>query len=236
MMRYPAIVWTICILIVSMDQIAAQFYGYKSESAYEKSLEAVRFETVDLTELRKELESRRLCSSEVETNQLLTRNFKHIFFNQLNRSRFIVAPKPQTVVNRILNILELNRGIERLIEKGNRIDLQQESSIQMRNFIHEVKQKSEELNNSFADYFLEAQSSSYSLNLPARGNRQEVFLSYLRQSEKINRELDRSLERYFFNASPNAVSLSDYQISSISVLCKSLFTLSETYNRLLVAN
>ena len=231
MLRLLILIWTLIFSFPSANNLCAQFNGY-SNSTYEKSLHYVRLDFVDLSILKKEAESRALGSSEQELNRLLTRNFRHIFLNQLNRSQFIVAPKPQTVANHIVNIFHLNKDLENLIEEGNRIQQGQQSNVQMRQIIGQVKKTAEDLNKSFHSFFVETHRSTYSMVLPSRGDNVELFRFYLRQSKQINRELTQSLDRYFFNLSPIAVSLDDYAAFSISVLSKSLSRLSDGYSRI----
>jgi hypothetical protein len=99
--------------------------------------------------------------------------------------------------------------------------------------IGQVKKTSRDLHNLFRAYFVEVKPSTYSMVLPSRGSEDVLFRYYLRQSGQISRELTQSLDEYFFNASPVAVSLDEYQTLSISVLCESLARLSDSYSRIL---
>jgi hypothetical protein len=230
MLKLRIQVWTFLLILFTGGYLCAQFQGYPGNT-YDRSLKSIRLDSVDLSGLSKEMGSRSPGYSETQINQLLIKNFRYIFMNQLNRSRFLVAPKPQLVVNHIVNILDKNRNLEEIIEEGNRILESNHSSDQMRRFIEQVRASSKDLNNSFFAYFVEAQHSTYSVTLPSEGEPKEEFLSYLRQSREIKRELDRSLERYFFNSSPSSISLNEFESSSISVLCKSLLLLSERFSK-----
>jgi len=226
--------WIFALIFFSNHLLWAQ-YGIPRESRFEEHLHSVQLDRVDLSILRKEAETRVQASSEQELNRILTRNFQHIFMNRLNRNRFIIPPKPEDVASHIVEVLNLNRELEHLIEEGNRIRDGNRSSVEMKRIISAVKKTAEDLNRSFQSYFVEVNPATYSMVLSSRGDAGDLFRFYMYKSKAIHDELTASLNRYFFSNSPVAVDLDDYGIVSIEVLSKSLSKLSDSYGRMLAA-
>lgn len=190
-------------------------------------IDRMNLDGVDLGPLQLAARNCKPDLAEEELRHLVEANFRFVFFNQLNESRFLVPPPAEKVVQRIVSILAANEKLREIIEKGRELAAHRGSKRQLRALVREIGDTAKQLNQEFVQYFVEVREAKYSIHLPSEGDISSTFVHYLVQSERIQRELTAELERYFFNPVPGSVHLSDYDGGSITVLSESLVRLSK---------
>lgn len=207
----------------------------RSSSHYDRSLKRVSFESVDLAPLTSELRRRDASLSASELDELVQRNLRYIFYNRINRARFLVAPAPEKVITQIDLILKLNGKLEGVLHRGRLLMSQGYSPGELNALMDEVNFLAKEMKSEFFDFFVEGHASEYSLLFSDSRDSAVQLAHFLVQSNKIRAELSRGFDEYFFGASPGAISLNEYEKSSIGTLIESLERLSRAYARRIAA-
>ncbi len=216
----------LCFLPASLGVLAAES-GVGSDAAFERSLREIACDALDLARLREQARMRSPSAADKEIDLLIERNLRFIYHNKLNRQRFLVAPDPQSVVDRIVVVLELNGRLGGLVSDGRRLFGREDPGLSADELVEEVGSAARELKRAFAGYFLEGHSSSYSVQVPLSRDTSTQLAYFLIQSGQITNELSQRLDDYFFNSSPQAVSLAQYRNSSVGTLADSLQRLSD---------
>jgi hypothetical protein len=216
----------LCILSASLSVLAAEG-GIGSDAAFERSLHEISVASLDVERLRERVRLRSPAANESQIDRLIERNLHFIYRNKLNRQRFLVAPDPQSVVDRIVVVLELNQRIGTLILDGRRLIGTEDPGPPADMLVREVGSAARELKRAFGGYFLEGHSSSYSLELPVSRDVPTQMAHFLIQSGRITNELTQRLDDYFFTSLPQAVSLETYRSTSVATLADSLQRLSD---------
>lgn len=218
-----------CLVLTASFLVSGKDLRAESEANYERSLYATSFDQVDWSSLTAIAGSR--AESEVELQQLCERNLKYIYHHKLNRRRFLVAPKPQVVVDRIVGILEASERLTGLLLRARGLLSRDALSADNRLLVQQVGRTARELRSQFTDYFLESHASAHTFQVPRSGDPAAQFSAFLLQSHRINLELSRRLDDYFFDGSPGAIRLDQMQSSNISALAESLEVLAGVVNR-----
>jgi hypothetical protein len=178
-----------------------------------------------------ELKRRDGSLSKSELDELVQRNLRYIFYNRINRSRFLVAPAPEKVITQIGLILKLNGKLEGVLHQGRLLMSQDYSRGQLNALMDEVSFLAREMKSEFFDFFVEGHASEYLLLFSDSRDSAVQLAHFLVQSNKISAELSRGFDEYFFGASPGAISLNEYEKNSIGTLIESLEKLSMAYAR-----
>ncbi len=200
-----------------------------SEGNYERTLYAASFDSVDWSGLA--AVAGVSLDGDLAARQAYERNLKYIFHHKLNRRRFLVAPDPQMVVDRIVAIMETNQRIARLLADG-RMQLggrTPETGAQA--LVREVGHAARTLKEQFTGFFLEAHSATYAIHLPRSPDPAAQFSNFILQAQTISRDLTRRLDDYFFTSSPGAVRLEEMRSGNIVTLAESLEVLAGAVNR-----
>ncbi len=181
---------------------------------------------VDLTPLWDLAQQRSAELPEAELKTLVWSNFLFLFYNKLNKDRFLATPKPNLVVEKIVGVLNLNARVGLLIEEAQRSSKREASWRKKAQLVSEIYRSARKLRSTFSQYFVDEGSTTYRIKLARMTEKPIQFRYCLSQLNHINMSLTRELDRYFFNPAPGLVRLSEYQSSSIGVLCESLVKLS----------
>lgn len=202
-------------------------WGQRKNSPYDLSLRSLSFDEVDFSQLADVAEQRERAVERDDVDRMVEENIRFIFHNKLNRNRFLVIPRPEQVIERVQYILELDQEMAELIQEGRRIAADQSYSPRCHELVSEVGDRARVLKDEFRDYFVELKGSAYTLRLPNFDDSPGQFVYFLVQSERIHSQLTQRLDEYFLNPSPGAVTVSNFQESSIVVLAESLSKLSQ---------
>lgn len=201
----------------------------EAELQYERSLHAVSFENVDWTSLCAVAAVR--LDRRDDPAPLLERNLKYIFHHKLNRRRFLVAPKPQAVVDRIVSIMEANRRIAELLNHARTMLSGPVDRSESRDLVRDVGRMAKDLKSQFNGYFVESHAAAHSFMVPKSQDPATQFSAFLLESQAINRELSQRLDNYFFDDAPGAVHLDQMKTGTIAALAESLEVLAASVNR-----
>ncbi len=185
------------------------------------------FEDLDFSPLRKQAFDRDLGLSEDELERVIRLNFRFIFLNKLNINRFLIIPTPQKVVDRMVSVLQLNEQLKSLVQKGRQLAVSQRRQDVRIQLIRQIGQLAKELQDVFSEYFLEINRSTYQIGFPRLTHTQTRFVYYVVQSDRISRLITQAVDNYFFNPTPEAIELSEYDRISIKVLSEALHELSQ---------
>jgi hypothetical protein len=205
---------------------AGERYILKNATPWEESLASFSFDSANLRPLYLRAKERYPSMAESELAPRVEMNVKYIFHNRLNRERFLVAPSPQSIIARISAILELNEELQLLTTSGRQLLSVDTEPAQFGEVAQAMGEIAGELKDSFEDFFLEGGKPRYVFEYTKMEPASAQFGHFILQSEKINKDLTRRLDDFFFGASPGAVGLDDYESSSILVLSESLYKLS----------
>jgi len=181
---------------------------------------------VDLKPLWDLAQQRTGEASKAELRTLVWSNFRFLFYNKLNRDRFLATPGPNLVVEKIVGVLNLNARVGLLIKEAQRSSKREASWRKKAQLVSEIDRLARKLRSSFSQYFVDEGSTTYRIKLARMTEKPIQFRYCLSQLNHVNMSLTRELDRYFFNPAPGLVRLSEYQSSSIGVLCESLVRLS----------
>lgn len=185
------------------------------------------FAEVDVSKLIVEVRRREVPVPEEELAQRLHRNVRFIFYNKLNKHNFLTQPRPQELVDRIVEIFRVEDQLSHLLVQGRRLAANDGRLKEKKRLIREMRGCAEDLHDTFTGYFLDVHSSSFRFFVPSRSGKRFRFLHFVIQSERILHLLEGRVNRYFLDTSPGTVSVRDYRDYSITVLCRSLKRLSE---------
>ncbi len=181
---------------------------------------------VDLSPLWDLAQQRSEEVSEAELRTLVWSNFRFLFYNKLNRNNFLATPKPDLVVEKIVGVLNLNERLGLLIGEAQRSANREASWRKKAQLVGEIDRSARKLRSAFSQYFMDEGSTTYRIRMAKTKAKPIQFRYCLIQLNHVNLSLTRELGRYFFNPAPGLVRLSEYQSSSIAVLCESLVKLS----------
>ncbi|HSR70568.1 MAG TPA: hypothetical protein VLU25_21740 [Acidobacteriota bacterium] len=158
----------------------------------------------------------------------LVSNFRYIFVNHVD-SRFLLGrPTPKWVMERSVEVLDLNRRLEEKILEGQEV-LKRKDAREMRRFLNKVKDLSGDLKNLFETRFREGPKSRLTVRMGVAetDDVEVIFASFLRVAENLTGLLSRRITDFFFGGGINVVSVTDLNAPSVTVLCRSLRKLSE---------
>jgi hypothetical protein len=199
------------------------------EGIYERTLYATSFDAVDWSSLAAVAGT--TPDEDPTTRRTYERNLKYIFHHKLNRRRFLVAPAPQLVVDRIVAIMEANYRIGQLLGEGRRKLGSRLPDADSQELVRQVGNTARALREQFTAFFVEAHTTGYAVHLPRSPDPAAQFSSFILQAQTISDELTRRLEDYFFAPSPGAVRLEQMQSGNIVTLAESLEVLSGAVSR-----
>ena len=181
---------------------------------------------VDLRPLWDLAQQRSAEVPEAELRTLVWSNFRFLFYNKLNRNNFLATPGLNLVVEKIVGVLNLNERLGLLIEEAQRSSNREASWRKKAQLVKEIDRSARKLRSAFSQYFVDEGSTTYRIKVARTTAKPVQFRYCLTQLNQVNMSLTRELDRYFFNPAPGLVRLSEYQSSSIGVLCESLVKLS----------
>ncbi len=201
-----------------------------SDAAFEESILSISFESLDTASLQPFKPDRLETFTDAQFQSIVRHNLTFIYHNKLNRDRFLVAPDPQAVVDRMGYILEAIRRLNELVMNGPAMGPEGESE-SSREFVRELRISTKDLKDVFNSYFVEGYSSTYILKLSASRDPAIQWSLFLLESRKICRELNLRLLDYFLNPAPEAISLKQFQSSSINTLVDALLLLTDSTSK-----
>ena len=197
-----------------------------SEEAFERSLAYLDYSSVDYTPLLAEFGWLSDGCSQAEILRRMERNLPFILHQRLDRRRFLVAPEPQRVVERIGQLFALGRDLDQLYFLGLELRGNPEDS-RWNSLVAEVEEKAKEFERCFRGYFLHDRSGNWLISLPRSRHRRVIVNSYLAQFDRIRAALRDGLRDYFLPESPGLIEVSGYEKSSLTTLSEALRLLSE---------
>ena len=181
---------------------------------------------VDLSPLCDLAQQRSTEVPEAELRTLVWSNFRFLFYHKLNRNNFLVDPGPNLVVKKIVGVLNLNERLGLLIKEARRSSDREASWRKKAQLVGEIDRSARKLRSAFSQYFVDEGTTTFRIRVAKTSVKPVQFRYCLSQLNHVNMSLTRELDRYFFNPAPGLVRLSEYQNSSIAVLCESLVKLS----------
>ena len=193
------------------------------------------FSKVDFSGIEAEIRVRMPGEDPAQLTLLARRNLQYLFFNRLNRSRFLALPSPQDVAERVSMLLRLNREISRSIGNGKTFlqpTAPRPKISQQRQLIREIEGTTKRLRQQFGEFFLEPVDSSFSFSMPI-SKKDFRFLHFVHQADRINQHLTQEMDGYFLAESPGSIHFSDYQKVTITVLTESLLRLCKLSRKVL---
>lgn len=199
------------------------------EGIYERTLYSTSFDAVDWSSLAAVAGT--TPEEDPATRRTYERNLKYIFHHKLNRRRFLVAPDPQLVVDRIVAILAASHRIGELLGEGRKKLGSPVPDAGSRALVKEVGSTARALREQFTAFFVEAHTTGYPVQLPRSPDPAAQFSSFILQAQTISDELTRRLDDYFFAPSPGAVRIEQMQSGNIVTLAESLEVLSGAVSR-----
>lgn len=205
-----------------LSALSGQEFGDKRREAVEFSLHEV-----DFTLLVNQARSRDLGLSDEELERLVGSNFQFIFFNRLNTTNFVTTPPPKNVLEKMVNILQLSRELEKAVGEGRKLVMTANSDKKRKTLVRNVRGSAKRLGKMFGEYFLDIRPSPHQISLRRYDSRDVQFTHYLIQLDRLERLLRQELDHYFFNPAPGVVDLSEYYDLSIGTLSKSIIKLSD---------
>ncbi|GAB4117522.1 MAG: hypothetical protein Kow001_17770 [Acidobacteriota bacterium] len=216
-------------VLILLHVVSVEARWVEPEGIFERTLYATSFDAVDWSSLAAVAGTAQV--DDPATRTTYERNLKYIFHQKLNRRRFLVAPDPQLVVDRIVAILAANRRIGQLLGEGRRKLGSPVPDAGSRALVKEVGSTARALREQFTAFFVEAHTTGYPVHLPRSPNPAAQFSSFILQAQTISEELTRRLDDYFFAPSPGAVRIEQMQSGNIVTLAESLEVLSGAVSR-----
>ena len=218
------LVWPLVCVIAMGSALAFQDYDRPNARWIGPSPD---FSKVDFSDIEAEIQVRRPAQDPSELSALARRNLQYVFFNRLNRTRFLTPPSPQHVAERMLTVLRLNREIGLSIGNGRSLSGSSENRerfAQQRAVIKQIEDTTKRLRQQFGEFFLEPRESTFRFLL-SRSKDRGGFLQFVYQAERIQERLTAEMNEYFLAESPGSIHLRDYQKVTITVLVESLMRL-----------
>ncbi len=185
------------------------------------------FSKVDFSDIEAEIQVLRPAEDPTQLSILARRNLQYVFFNRLNRNRFLATPSPQDVAERMLSLLRLNREIGLSIGSGRHLSnppTGREHFAQQREVIRQIEETAKRLRQQFGEFFVESRESTFKFFLP-RSKDRGGFLQFVHQADRIQQRLTTEMNEYFLAESPGSIHLRDYQKFTLTVLTESLMRL-----------
>ena len=188
------------------------------------------FEAIDLYPLQKKIAVTSKLEPDENLEDRIRRNLRYIFHNKLNRTRLLVTPAPEYVVERIEHIFAARNQIGELIREGRGLVHNSGNKRQMQRVVRDIGKLADGIEEDFSDTFLEGHSSTFSFEVPISDEAPVQFMYFLVHSQRISHHLSERLDRYFLNETPGAESVSDFSSSTITTLAASLLKLTRVVN------
>ncbi|HSR70251.1 MAG TPA: hypothetical protein VLU25_20145 [Acidobacteriota bacterium] len=184
------------------------------------------FEDIDLGPLIQAGRQRNPQLDEQELEQVIRSNIHFVFYNQLDRSRFVVTPPPRQVVEKVQTALATGRKLRKLVEDLRRLNQRGHSSrVQAAQSIRSMEQESRRLRNIFRRYFREYGNVEILLEYERSPSVEGDFDHFLRQADPLVERLENRLADYFLKA-PSVVTASEFNSHSVAMLSDALMRLS----------
>ncbi|HSR49436.1 MAG TPA: hypothetical protein VLV83_01335 [Acidobacteriota bacterium] len=164
----------------------------------------------------------------------LVEKFQKIFSTHVD-SRFLLGrPSPKWVMERSLEVLDLNRRLEKKLSQGRRV-LAEGNKREMRRYLDDVKDLSGDLKKLFETRFREGPKTRLTMRLPVLESEdpRRVFSAFLAVAKELSRILTQRITAFFFIDERNVVSVTDLNKPSVTVLCRSLRKLCEESDKLI---
>jgi hypothetical protein len=117
---------------------------------------------VDLKPLWDLAQQRTAEVPEEELRTLVWSNFRFLFYNKLNRDRFLATPGPDAVVKKIVGVLNLNARLGLLIEEAQRSSNREASWRKKAQLVREIDRSARKLRSAFSQYFVDEGSAIHS--------------------------------------------------------------------------
>ncbi len=172
--------------------------------------------------------------SELECEQLIRLNFKHLYFNALQTDRFIVTPKPEKVLERMSRVFSLAAELRTALDEASLLSDAGGEQSDLRRAAKRIRDCAANIHDAFHDFFKEDTNGSFQVELPADPGERARFAEYVGTCEQIWSLLAQELERYFLNPSPGIVEVSTFRSCSIPVLSLCLERLSLNFEKSLL--
>lgn len=212
-------------ILISSVTLGQTFFEVDRRNRYELSLQKISFEDLDLEDVKTALRMQGNTLTDAELERRIEKNLQFIMRNQLNRNRFIVAPPPDAVLEKITLLVRHRTRLGELLKEGRKLAARHAPKQELEELVEKVTSVSEDLGREF-DYFVELRSEPYSLRVAVFETSLAQFVHFLVQGEKLNRALSAHIREYFLNESPGAIDVSNFDRTSFQVLCSSLRILS----------
>lgn len=169
--------------------------------------------------------------SEMECEQLIRLNFKHLYFNALQTDRFVAMPKPDRVLERMSKVFSLAADLRSALDEAHRLSDSGAEPPELRRAAKKIGECGSGIFDTFHDFFKEDTNGTFRMELAANNGERARFTDYLVTCEHISSLLNRELERYFLNPSPAVVEVSTFRGCSIPVLSLFLQRLSLNFEK-----
>ncbi len=193
------------------------------------------WEKADVSAVVKAVRRQRSAPSELECEQLIRLNFKHLYFNALDTGRFIAMPKPDKVLERMSRVFSQAAELRAALDEARLLsDEGGEQTGLRRSAAKKIRDCAAGIHDSFHDFFKEDTIGSFDVELPVNSEARARFAEYLATCERISSLLDQELERYFLNPSPGIVEVSTFRSCSIPVLSLCLERVSLNFEKSLL--
>jgi hypothetical protein len=169
--------------------------------------------------------------SELECEQLIRLNFKHLYFNALQTDRFIAMPKPDKVLERMSKVFSLAAELKSLLDEARLLSEAGGEMSELRGSTKKIRDCAAGIHDTFHGFFKEDTNGSFRVELPPNVGERARFAEYLVHCEQISSLLNQELERYFLNPAPGIVEVSTFRSCSIPVLSLCLQRLSLNFEK-----
>ncbi len=182
-------------------------------------------ERVDFSRLQEQASQRRPELTRAELDRLVRANFEFLFFNHVRNEKFVVDPKPEWVVEKLVELLELRSDLELVLEQGK--DLSSESDPEQRkSVVREFRRCSKRLGGHFNRYFSEVSGGEVKVYSPDVGSSHLQYRYFLLQAERLVSVLTRRLDGFFLSPLPGVADVTSYS-GSVKVLTRSMSQLAD---------
>ncbi len=103
--------------------------------------------------------------SELECEQLIRLNFKHLYFNALQTDRFIVMPKPDKVLERMSKVFSLASELGSALDDARLLSDTGSELGELRRAAKRIRDCAAGIHDTFHDFFKEDTNGSFNVNL-----------------------------------------------------------------------
>lgn len=184
--------------------------------------------TLDLVRLQNEGAARFPELTPEQLKALTRSSFESVYYDKVNRRRFLVQPTPELIRQQICSLLKAFDELREAVDDGTSVIIKRGSPKERSEILERIEVNAAEIHRIFGAYFLETHAGSMTVHLPVPPDNLGTFILFLQETQQLVGHLSEEITDYFFDDQPSVMDVSDYRNHySISAMTQVLVRMSQ---------